>query len=296
MQAPNGGSHRVGRLPARLALDHITVVDATPLQLADAAFQAGFAAICPFLHSLDVMSAMPAYDMVTDLALRALFIEQLETLNLQVDVAYPFTLSKRTIVSEFKETLACAKEVKASFANVLLYDRDAESRQSNFARFCDLAQGFGLRTVVEFYPASQIRNLEEAFQLAASIGDPTVAGINVDILHVLRSGGAIADILAIPPEYIAYAQFSDGPAHCMPDLLEREASEERMLPGQGDFDLQAFLGALPNECQISIEVPRNSDLARGVSLQARAAAAARAGEAFVAAQALARGAVNSSQS
>lgn len=285
MQTLKGGSHRAGRKPARLALDHITVVDATPLQLADAAFEAGFDAICPFLHSLDVMSAMPTYDMVTDLALRALFIEQLETLNLQVDVVYPFTLSKRTIVSEFKDTLACAKEVNASFANVLLYDRDAESRKGNFARFCDLAQGFGLRTVVEFYPASQIRNLEEAFQLVASIGDPTVAGINVDILHVLRSGGAIADILAIPPEYIAYAQLSDGPAHGTPDFLESEASEERMLPGNGDFDLHAFLGALPNECRTSIEVPRISDIERGVSLHARAIAAAKAVEKVVANQA-----------
>lgn len=285
MKAAKGGGHHAGRKPTRLALDHITVVDATPLQLAEAAYEAGFGAICPFLHSLDVMCAMPNYNMVTDRAMRALFIERLDALNLQVDVVYPFTLSKRTIVSEFKETLACAKEINASFVNVLLYDRDPESRQGNFARFCDLARNFELRAVVEFYPASKIRNLEEAYELVASIGDPTVAGINVDILHVLRSGGAIADILAIPPKYIAYAQLSDGSAHCAPDLLEREASEERMLPGQGDFDLQAFLGALPIECRISVEVPRFSDLARGVSLQARAAAAARAGEVVMAAQA-----------
>ena len=284
IDTPDGVSHSNGRKPARLALDHITIVDANPLQLADAAFEAGFDAICPFLHSLNVMGAMPSYDMVTDLALRRLFIEQMETLNLQVDVVYPFTLSKRTIVSEFKETLACAKEVNASFANVLIYDRDPESRRGNFARFCDLAQNFGLRAVVEFYPASKIRNLEEAYELVASIGDPTVAGINVDILHVLRSGGAIADILAIPTEYIAYAQLSDGPAHCKPDLLEREASQERMLPGQGDFDLKAFLDTLPIECRFSIEVPRISYLMRGVSLNDRAVAAATAGAAVMATQ------------
>ena len=283
MPVPDGGSLYARGKPTRLALDHITVVDATPLQLADIAFEAGFRAISPFLHSLDVMCQMPAYDMVADLAMRAQFIERLETLNLQVDIAYPFTLSKRTILSEFTETLACAKEVNASFVNVLHYDRDPESRKDSFARFCDLADNFGLRTLVEFYPASQIRTLEDAYELVASVGGPNVAGINVDILHLMRSGGAVADLAAIPSEYISYAQLSDGPAHCVADLCAREASEERMLPGQGEFDLQSFLGVLPSECQISIEVPRVSDIGRGASFQARASAAARSGEAAVAA-------------
>lgn len=284
MQAQNGGSLLARGKMARLALDHITVVDAMPVQLAEAAFQSGFGAICPFLHSLDVMCEMPAYNMVTDLAMRAQFIERLNTLNLRVDIAYPFTLSKRTIVSEFTETLACAKEVNASFVNVLHYDRDPESRKNSFARFCDLANNFGLRALVEFYPASQIRTLEEAYELVASVGNPHAAGINVDILHLIRSGGKIADIAAIPPEYVSYAQLSDGPAYCAPDLCEREASEERMLPGQGDFDLQAFVNALPDACPMSIEAPRISELARGASVQARAACAARAGTAVVVAR------------
>jgi sugar phosphate isomerase/epimerase len=281
MPVPDGGSLYARGKPTRLALDHITVVDATPLQLADIAFEAGFRAISPFLYSLDVMCQMPAYDMVADLAMRAQFIERLETLNLQVDIAYPFTFSKRTILSEFTETLACAKEVNARFVNVLHYDRDPESRKDSFARFCDLANNFGLRTLVEFYPASQIRTLEDAYELVSSVGGPNVAGINVDILHLMRSGGAAADLAAIPPEYISYAQLSDGPAHCAADLRAREASEERMLPGQGEFDLQAFINALPKACPLSIEVPHMSDLACGVSPQARVAAAARAGEGLV---------------
>jgi len=283
MQAQNGGGFVTRGKRAGLALDHITVVDANPLQLAEAAFQSGFGGISPFLHSLDVMCAMPAYNMVTDLAMRAQFIERLETLNLRVDIAYPFTLSKRTIVSDFTETLACAKAIKAKYVNVLHYDRDPESRKDSFARFCDFANDFGLRALVEFYPASQIRTLEDAYELVASVGDPHAAGINVDILHLIRSGGTIADIAAIPPEYICYAQISDGPAYCAPDLCEREASEERILPGQGDFDLRAFIDALPDACPISIEVPRISELSRGISVQARAASAARAGAVVVAA-------------
>jgi hypothetical protein len=58
MPVRDGGSLYARGKPTRLALDHITVVDATPLQLADIAFEAGFRAISPFLYSLDVMCQM----------------------------------------------------------------------------------------------------------------------------------------------------------------------------------------------------------------------------------------------
>ena len=48
----------------RLSLDHITVTDTTPWQLAQIAAEVGCQGICPFLHSMEVLPAMPAYDLV----------------------------------------------------------------------------------------------------------------------------------------------------------------------------------------------------------------------------------------
>ena len=123
----------------RLALDHLTVVDTDPLELAKVAAEAGCTAICPFLHSMDVLPDMPRYDLVTDAGLRAEFKAQTAAFDLQVDVAYPFTLAKHTILSDLAPVLDTAAGVGAFSVNALLYERDPAPRADKFAQFCDEA-------------------------------------------------------------------------------------------------------------------------------------------------------------
>ena len=128
--------------------------------------------------------------------------------------------------------------------------------------------------VIEFFPASQIARIEDAVQLIDQVGGPDVAGINVDLLHLMRSGGSIAQLAAIPAEYIGYAQLCDGPAQCADENAPSEASFERLLPGEGDFDMAGFLAVLPPDCPISVETPRRSDMDSGRSPLDRARSAA----------------------
>ena len=255
---------------SRFALDHITLVDATPVELAEIAFETGYTAINPFLHSMDVLPQMPNYDLIGDHGLREQFIDRMDQLNLGVDIAYPFTISKRTLVDELTPALDCASELKSRLVNVLLYDRNPISRQETFSRFCEHAHCRNLKVLVEFYPASQVVTIEDALVLVEHIGDAGVAGINVDLLHLFRSGGTLEQLAAIPPEYIAYAQLSDGPMICLPELQEYEASIERQLPGEGSLDTIGFLNTLPPDCPVSIEVPRGSSLDAKMTKSARA--------------------------
>ena len=264
----------------RLALDHITAIDTTPVQLAQTARAAGCDGMCLFMEPMDVLPLMPKFDIYGDLAARAEVRAAMDDLGVVLDLAYPFTLAGRTDVSAFATAMDCAAELGAGLLNALLYDRDPARRLDTFGRFCDMAQGFGLKVAVEFYPPSQIPSLAAALDLVGHVGRPGMVGINVDLLHLMRSGGSIAELAAAPTGYVLYGQVADGAAEA-PDNAEVEASSERQLCGEGTFDVAGFVRAWPQSCPVSVEIPRNHAVgcettamrARGAVDSARAAIA-----------------------
>lgn len=242
----------------RLALDHITAVDAGPEDLASAAAEAGCAAMCLFMEPMAVLPHMPDFDLYGSLARRQSLRRHMERVGVALDLAYPFTLAGRTVIADLERGLACAAELGAGLVNALVYDRDPQRRVQNFGAFSDLAQQHGLRVVVEFYPVSQIRSLAEALELVQQINRPHQIGINADLMHLMRSGGSIAELAAAPEGSILYGQLCDGPTICSTDSFDEEASTARLLAGEGVFDLPGFAAALPAACPISVEIPRNA--------------------------------------
>lgn len=252
---------------ALLALDHLTVGDCGPLALVEVAHAAGARAVGLFLHAMDVLPHLPRYDLVADRPLRRETRARAEALGVGIDLAYPFTLTGRTEVATLLPALDCAAEIGAARINMLVYDRDPARRADRFAALCEAARGFELGIAVEFFPASQVRTLADALALVRDVGG---AGVNVDLLHLVRSGGTLAELAAAPCDRIACAQLCDGPADCPPDARDREASAERLLPGDGAFDLAGFVHTLPPACPLSVEVPRDGMIAAGVPAVERA--------------------------
>lgn len=257
----------------RLALDHMTAIDTTPLQLAAAARVAGCDAICLFMEPMDVLPLMPKFDIYADIGARRDLKQRMDDLGIVLDLAYPFTLAGRTEVAGFNTALECAAELGAGLLNVLVYDRDPARRRDKFAQFCELAAGFGLRVALEFYPVSQMRSLAEALELVLPLDRSGQVGINADLLHLMRSGGTLTELAAAPAGTILYGQFADGPAVCPDDQLDFEASSQRLLAGEGSFDLAGFARALPVGCPVSVEIPRNAAVTAGVPQAERVASA-----------------------
>lgn len=254
----------------RHALDHLTLVDAEPLALARTAAETGYRGISCFLRSMDVLPSMPVFDLPGDpVATRALSRE-LEQSGIALDLVYPFTLSHRVRIEDFGPALDCAAALGARFANVLSYDRDPSRRDDQFAAFCDLAEGRGIGTVLEFFPRSAVATLEEALRIAGGVGRGGRVGVNVDLLHLVRSGGSLTELATAPTKLLLYAQLCDGPAECPEEERDHEASRERLLPGAGVFDIGGFKSALPITCLTSIEAPSEAARLRGSSLETRA--------------------------
>lgn len=253
-----------------LALDHLTVTDTTPWELVEVAARTGYQAVCMFLEPMAVLPRMPAFELIGDRAAQRETRARLDALGIGIDLAYPFTLAGRTDVAAFRPALETAAFLGARMANALVYDRDPARRQDRLAEFCELADGFRLGVALEFYPSSQVRSLNEAVELVQRVGAPGRVGVNVDLLHLVRSGGAASDLARAPAGAVIYGQFCDGPETCDPADREYEASSQRRLPGEGCFDIEAFAAALPAGARVSIEAPLDAAIAAGAPPELRA--------------------------
>lgn len=239
-----------------LLLDHLTLVDHAPCALIDAAAARGYAGICLFLAHMAALPRMPSFDLVANRNDRRTVRDALAASGQSLGLAYPFTLTSRSELDQFKAGLDCAADLGADAVNVLIYDRDLQRRVDALGAFSDVAASFGLRVALEFYPQSQIKSLPDALALIAAVNQPGILGLNIDLLHLVRSGGSGADIAALPDHMVLFAQLADGPAHRPEADWDVEASTARAMPGDGDFDSRAFVAALPQNCRLSLEVPQ----------------------------------------
>lgn len=253
----------------RLSLDHLTVTDATPSQLAGLAGAVECAGICLFLHSMPVLPRMPAYDLIKDTAERRATRAALAANGVVVDMVYPFTMTGRTDVAAFGPALAVAAELGAPLANVLCYDRDPVRRVEKLEQLAILANSHGIGLAIEFYPPSQVRTLAEALATVEAVGRGDV-GVTLDLLHVMRGGDEQASWPLLSRPCIRIAQVSDGPADRPADRIEWEAGIQRMLPGEGVFDIAGFAAAVPAGVPLSVEVPQEAAAEAGRSMLERA--------------------------
>ncbi len=249
---------------ASLALDHITVVDTTPVELAAVAAQSGCDGVCIFLHSMpEALPRLPDYNLITDGAARRETKKVCADLGVAIDLAYPFTLASRTDVAAFEPGLAASADLGIPAVNALLYDREPARRLERFIAFCDLAKGFGLDVVVEFYPPSQIKSLRDALALLRD-ADRTNAALNLDLLHHIRSGAGLDDLAQAPAELVRFVQLSDGPAETPADKLVWEAGLQRMLPGAGMLPLADMMALLPARARRTVEIPQEEQIIAGL--------------------------------
>jgi sugar phosphate isomerase/epimerase len=82
---------------------------------------------------------------------------------------------------------------------------------------------------------------------------------------LVRSGSSAAELAAVDPEYIGYAQLNDTTLQPRLDNYMEEAMFERMVPGEGELPLTDILSVLPHDIVLEIEVPRRSLALAGVS-------------------------------
>ncbi|MBN8943754.1 MAG: sugar phosphate isomerase/epimerase [Rhizobiales bacterium] len=137
-------------------------------------------------------------------------------------------------------------------------EADEARMTASFAALCEAAAPFGLSCDLEFMPWTKVPDAPSALRIVAGADQPN-GGVLVDGLHYGRSHSTLADVAAIPRQWLHYAQICDGPAGTAPveDLIH-VARCERQLPGEGSIDLVGLFATLPADLPVSVELPSES--------------------------------------
>jgi 4-hydroxyphenylpyruvate dioxygenase len=131
----------------------------------------------------------------------------------------------------------------------------------------DRAGRRGLRVCYEALAWARFVNTYERSWEIVRRADHAALGLCVDSFHILSRGSDPAGIAEIPGEKLFFLQLADAP-HMDMDVLQW-SRHYRLFPGQGTFDLAAFLGHVltagysgPLSLEVFNDVFRQSDPAR----------------------------------
>lgn len=236
-----------------LSLAHLTVIDAHPLELIDAAAAAGFDAV-----GLRIVPPLPTDSIVPvvgDVPLQRRIKARLAETGLQMLDVEAFWLMPDTDAAAFAPALDLAVEFGARYVLCVGNDPDAGRMATNLAALCEACHARGLRAMLEFIPYSQVVSLAAAYRLLSAVS-PANAGILVDALHLSRSGGHPSDMERYDPALFSYMHICD--ASFTPpstDGLRAEARGARMYPGEGGLWLRDFAAAFPSQTPAAVEAP-----------------------------------------
>jgi sugar phosphate isomerase/epimerase len=242
-----------------LALDFLTVPELSPPDLIHAAAENGCCSVSLLVQPLPYLGD---YGLIGDTPSRRATRRASEAEGVAVDTCEAFVLAPETNIEGFRPALESAAYLGARFVNALVRDPDEARMLDNLARFSDLAVEFTLRPLIEFMAMSSLSSLASAVRAIEKTGSKALA-LEVDALHLQRTGGSPTDLPAIAPHLIARAQINDGPL--VSSLEARvEATQQRQIPGTGEFPLVDFVRALPDGIIIGIEVPLRDLAERGI--------------------------------
>jgi sugar phosphate isomerase/epimerase len=234
-----------------LSIHQLTLLDVEPEEFIDIAAELGCNHVCLFL---DLPGGENSFPRVRTMQQAHRLLRRLEGNGMSVFNTDTFLVTPTTDLKSYEPMVEVAAAVGAQVINVMCHHPDPEPAAEIMANFARLARNYGLRTMIEPSPRATIKTPADALQILGLIGDPSMA-LNIDILNFMRGGQQLSDLAKIDPSRWYYAQISDGPPHVPADLQKAEASENRMIPGEGQFPLVEFVRMLPPNGVLSVEVP-----------------------------------------
>lgn len=249
-----------------MSLAAATLRGASVGELASAAAGAGFDCIGVRLSGWDpeVPASRPAglaqaRALVDGLGLAVLDVEQVR-------------LREGSRPEEFEYLFESAAVLGAACVLVYAADPDAGRLAASLHALEEIGAPYGARPVLEFMPSTAVRTLGEALSVLerADLRAPTLL---IDTLHLARSRAGLDELDRLESALLPFIHLADAPAAPPDDLdgLRREATYDRLLPGEGGLPLADYLRRLPR-VPVALEVPGGSG--RDGRQRALAAAAA----------------------
>lgn len=235
-----------------LCLAHLSLIELSPPDVVSAAAAAGFELVS--LRLAPAMAGEQQHPMIGATAMMLETLARLQGSGVAVHDVELVRLSRDTDIPASEPLMEAAARLNARQVLVAADDADESLMADKLSALGELGARYGLRMGLEFMPWRGIRTLPSAARVVRAAG---TGGIIVDAIHLDRSGGSAADLVALPFAQWAFFQICDAPAqqpHTEEELLF-QARRARLPPGHGGLDLSGMLRALPRDIVISIEAP-----------------------------------------
>ncbi|SAK95382.1 xylose isomerase domain-containing protein [Caballeronia temeraria] len=238
----------------KLSLHHLTMLDAHPLQLVDAAYAGGFD-----YYGLR-MVAPTAADTIVDVAHNPALIRELrarmDATGVRLLDIEAIWLQSETCIESLLPAMEAGHRLGARHVLTVGYDEDRARLLDNFCALCEAAAQFDMTVGLEMITYCAIGTLDDALATVRASAQPN-ARLLLDALQFFRSGAKVSDLDRVAPTLIEYVQICDAPLAAPISVEERrvEARTARLLPNDGELPLRSFLAALPRNLTLAVEAP-----------------------------------------
>lgn len=237
-----------------LSLAHLTVLSLPPPAMIRVAADAGYASVG--LRLIAVTPETPGYPLMDDPAMMRATKAALEETGIGVlDIEF-VRITPELRVGSLERFVAAGADLSAKYVVTAPYDPDLKRLADRFGAIADLAERYGLRALLEFFPWTDVPDLDAAVAVVEA-SERETAGILVDTLHFDRSGSSVLRLAALSPRRLPFVHLSDAPAGRPGTTAEllHTARAERLAPGEGGIDLAGILRPMPPDIPVALEVP-----------------------------------------
>jgi sugar phosphate isomerase/epimerase len=188
--------------------------------------------------------------------------------GVSISLGEGFTVRPGSDVRSLASDLDIMAALGVPMINTVSLDPDVGRSLDQFGLLADLAAARGMQTTLEFAPSLTIGDLSAALAAIRHVARPGFR-LLIDTMHLARAGNTAADLAAIDPALIGYAQLSDNTIR-QRGAAYRDDSTDRLPPGEGELPLRQILAALPAGIVIGLEVPMRSAAEAGETTADRA--------------------------
>ncbi|HET6952340.1 MAG TPA: TIM barrel protein, partial [Acidimicrobiales bacterium] len=145
------------------------------------------------------------------------------------------------VVATARTVAAVADVIGATVCGAAFLVPPDDAAVATLERCADVLAPHGVRLTIEFVPYSGVRTVAEAAAVAERIGWER-AGLLVDSWQT-HAAAQVTAVAALPPHAVALVQVADARLPLGDDVVGA-SRDRRVLPGDGDIDLAAFVAAV----------------------------------------------------
>ena len=237
-----------------LSLSHLTILDAPPPALVDAAAGAGFDAVG--VRVRPAADEQP-YPMIGDTPMLRDTLARMDETGVRVLDVEVLRLRPDSRHDNALQILDAGHRLGARAVLLICNDPDESRVVDRFAAICAAGAERDLRIALEFMIFSSVKTLADAVGVVQRAAHPAGA-VLIDALHLQRSGGTPAEVAALPRRLLPYAQLCDGPFDPVrppEEVALTEARTGRLFPDEGQLPLPDLVAALPPDADLAVEAP-----------------------------------------